>query len=128
MPKVTQLTVLVENRPGTVAKVTTALSAAEINILDFLTGTMGATGFIQLVVSDVGKAKDVLQREGYACTEQSVLYAELKNAPGSLAALAGKLAEKNINIESGYSTTMLGDATTAVILAVSDVDAAVAIT
>jgi hypothetical protein len=128
MSKVTQLTVIVENRPGTLASVATALGNEGINILDFLTGTMGPAGYVQVIVDDVSKAKDVLGREGFACTEQTVLYAELENAPGSLAALAGKLSERNININSGYATTMLGDQATGVILAVSDVDAAVAVT
>lgn len=127
MPKVTQLTVFVENRPGTVANVATALGNTGVNILHFLTGTMGAAGYVQVVVDDVGKAKDALQRGGFTCTEQTVLYVEVENTPGTLAALASKLAAKNINIESGYATTMIGDRTTSVILAVSDVEAAATI-
>jgi hypothetical protein len=127
MPKATQLTVFVENRPGTLANVATALGNAGVNILDFLTGTMGAAGYVQVVVDDVGKAKDALQRGGFTCTEQAVLYAEVENTPGTLAALASKLAAKNINIELGYATTMIGDRTTSVILAVSDVEAAATI-
>jgi hypothetical protein len=127
MSKVTQLTVFVENRPGTLASVATALGNAGINILDFLTGTIGAAGYVQVIVNDASGAKAALQREGFVYTEQPALYAELENVPGSLAALAGKLAAKNINIHSGYQTTMLGDRVSGVILAVSDIDAAVTI-
>lgn len=127
MPKVTQLTVLIDNRPGTLANVATALANAGVNVLDFNGGALGAAGYVQLIVDDVSKAKDALQRAGQTCTEQSVLYAELENKPGSLAALAGKLAAKNVNVLSGYATTMLGDRTTGVILSVSDLDAAEAI-
>jgi hypothetical protein len=125
MSRVTQLTVFVENRPGTLASVATALGNAGINILDFQTGTMGAAGYVQVIVDDVSGARAALQREGFVWTEQAVLYAELENVPGSLAALAAKLAAKNINIHSGYLTTMLSDTVSGVILAVSDIDAAV---
>jgi hypothetical protein len=127
MTKVTQLTVFVENMPGTLANVAKTLGEAGVNILDFLTGTIGIAGYVQLVVDDVGKAKDALRRGGYAFTEQTVLYAEVQNVPGTLAALAAKLAAQKINIHSGYATTMLGDASTSVILAVSDVDAGAAV-
>jgi len=127
MQKITQLTVSVENRPGTLARVAKALGDAGVNILDFQTGTMGAAGFVQLVADDVAKAKDALARESLPYSEQPVLYAEVGNTPGTLAALAEALAAKNINIHSGYATTMLGDRTTSVVLAVSDVDAAAAV-
>jgi hypothetical protein len=124
MQRVTQLTVFLENQPGTLAQVAKALAEANINILDFVSGTMGAAGYIQMIVDDVAKAKDVLTRIGSPYSEQPVLYAEVDNTPGSLAALAGKLAAKNINIHSGYATTMLGDEKTSIVLAVSDTQAA----
>ena len=127
MTKVTQLTVFVENAPGTLANVAKTLGDAGANILDFVTGTMGAAGYVQVIVDDVAKAKDALTRANCVYSEQTVLFAEVKNVPGTLAALAAKLAAQKINIHSGYATTMLGDAGTSVVLAVSDVDAAAAI-
>jgi hypothetical protein len=128
VPKVTQLTVLINNSPGTLANVASTLGNAGVNILDFVGGTTGAAGYVQLIPDDVGKAKAALERGGFACSEQAVIYVEVENTPGALAALAAKLAAKNINVHSGYATTMIGDKGTSVILAVSDVDAAASIT
>jgi hypothetical protein len=124
MPKVTQLTVFLENRPGTLATLATMLGDSGVNIVDFLAGAVGAAGYVQLVVDDVAKAKDAFGRAGCIYAEQSVLYAEVANTPGALGALIRKLADRNINVRSAYATTMLGDRSTSVILAVSDLDAA----
>lgn len=127
MPKITQLTVFVENAPGTLAGVARALGRTGVNIVDFSAVTVGAAGCVQLIVDDVAKARDALQKAGYPCAEQNVLYAEVENAPGTLATLAEKLAAQNVNVHSAYATTMLGDKSTSVVLAVSDIDAAAAV-
>lgn len=44
MPKAKQLTVSIENRPGTLASVGNALGNAKVNILAFLSGASGAEG------------------------------------------------------------------------------------
>jgi hypothetical protein len=127
MPKVTQLTVFLENRPGTLAMVATTLGDAGVNIVDFLAGAVGEAGYVQMIVDDVAKAKDALGHGGFICAEQPVLYAEVGNTPGALGALIRKLADRNINVRSAYATTMLGDTSTSVILAVSDLEAALAL-
>jgi hypothetical protein len=127
MRKITQLTVFMENAPGTLASVARALGGVGVNIVDFSAVTVGAAGCVQLIPDDVAKAKDALQKAGFPCIEQNVLYAEVGNAPGTLATLAEKLAAQNINVHSAYATTMLGDKSTSVVLAVSDIEAAAAI-
>jgi len=124
MPKATQLTVSVQNQPGALAHVANILGKAGVNIVDFLTGATGAAGFVQVVVDDVGKAQSALQREGLSYTEQEVLCVELPDKPGALGEFAGKLAAKNININVGYATTVLGATTVGAVLAVSDLDEA----
>jgi hypothetical protein len=122
--KVKQLTVSLENRPGTLASVANALGSAKVNILAFLTGTAGAEGYVQLVVDDVNKAKDALENGRFSYAEQEVIHVEVSNKPGALGELAAKLAAKNINITSGYATTAKASKKTNVILGVSDLDEA----
>ncbi len=124
MPKAKQLSVRVENRPGTLAHVARVLGDAKVNILAFLTSTLGAEGSVQVVVDNANKAKKALEGAGLTYTESDVLHVELPNIPGALGNFAGKLAAKEINITSGYQTTVKGSRKASVVLAVSDLDTA----
>jgi len=124
MPKAKQLSVSVENRPGTLAHVARVLGDGKVNILAFLTSTLGAEGSVQVVVDNVNKAKKALEGGGLTYTESDVLYVELPNIPGALGNFAGKLAAKEINITSGYQTTVKGSRKASVVLAVSDLEKA----
>ncbi len=124
MPKVKQLSVRVENRPGTLAHVARVLGDAKVNILAFLTTTLGAEGSVQVVVDNANKAKKALEGAGLTYTESDVLHVELPNIPGALGNFAGKLAAKEINITSGYQTTVKGSRKASVVLAVSDLEKA----
>ena len=124
MPKAKQLSVRVENRPGTLARVARVLGDAKVNILAFLTSTLGAEGSVQVVVDNVNKAKKALEGAGFTYTESDVLHVELPNVPGALGTFAGKLAAKEINITSGYQTTVKASRKASVVLAVSDLEKA----
>jgi hypothetical protein len=124
MPKAKQLTVSCENRPGTLAQVAKVLGDAKVNILSFLTTISGAEGSVQLVVDNVNKAKKALDGAGLSYTEADVLHTELPNVSGALGTFAGKLAAKEINITSGYATTVKGSKKATVVLAVSDLEKA----
>lgn len=119
-----QLTVPCENRPGTLAQVARVLGDAKVNILAFLTTTSGTEGSVQVVVDNVNKAKKALEGAGLSYTEADVLHVELSNFPGALGSFAGKLAAKEINITSGYQTTVKGSQKARVVLTVSDLDKA----
>ena len=124
MPKAKQLSVPVENRPGTLANVARVLGDARVNILAFLTSSSGAEGSVQVVVDNVDKAKKALDSAGLSYTEADVLHLELPNVPGALGKFAGKLAAKDINITSGYQTAVKGSKKAGVVLAVSDLEKA----
>ena len=124
MPKVKELTVLCENRPGTLAQVAKVLGDAKVNILSFLTTTSGTQGSVHVVVDNVNKARKALEGAALSYSEADVLHAELPNVPGALASFAGKLASKEINITSGYATTAKGSKKASVVVAVSDLDKA----
>jgi hypothetical protein len=124
MPKVKQLTVSCGNRPGTLAQVARVLGDAHVNIRGFLLRTSGAKGFLQLVVNNPDQAKQVLDRAGFPCTEETVLAASIPNSPGALGRFAARLAAKGINITSGFNTIMKGSRRASIILEVSRLDSA----
>lgn len=124
MPRAKQLSVSVENRPGTLAHVARVLGEAKVNILAFLTTTAGAEGSVQVIVDNVNKAKKAFAGAGLSYSESDVLQVELLNVPGALGRFAGKLAENDINITSGYQTAVKGSKKARVVFTVSDLDKA----
>ncbi len=124
MPKVHQLTIPCENRPGRLAQIATLMGDAKVNILGFLLTTSGKKGYVKLVVDDVGRAKDALDDADVPYNVEVVLRARLANEPGALGRFAGKLAAKNINITSGYQTIEKDSKKASLVLEVSHLEKA----
>ncbi|MCI0628843.1 MAG: ACT domain-containing protein [Acidobacteria bacterium] len=125
MPKVKQLTIPCENRPGRLAQITTVMGKSGVNILGFLLTTSGKRGLVKLVVDDVERAKDALDDADVPYNEEVVLHATLANVPGALGRFAEKLAAKRINITSGYQTLEKDSKRASVILEVSQLGKAI---
>ena len=119
MAKVKQLTVSLENRPGTLAHMAKVLADAKVNIVALLNSTAGAQGSAQVVVDNVNKAKKALGGAGLAYTEGTLEQFEMANKPGALAELAGKLAKKGVNIDCAYATVHKSTKKAVVMLALS---------
>ena len=119
MAKVKQLTVSLENRPGTLAHMTKVLADAKVNITALLNSTSGAQGSAQVVVDNVNKAKKALSDAGLSYTGGTLEQIELANKPGALAQLAGRLAKKGVNIDCAYATMPKGAKKAVVVLALS---------
>lgn len=100
-----QLALFLENRPGTLARVCDALSAAKINIYAISTSDTVDHSVVRMVVSDPVKALFVFEERGTLVVEDDVLMIEGDNKPGSLANLAHKLAKAKVNIEYAYCAT-----------------------
>lgn len=124
MPKVNQLTVRCENRPGTLAHIAKVMGDVDVNILGFLLTTSGTKGHVKLIVDDLEKAKEALDDAGLSYAEQIVLHAKLANVPGALGRFARKLAARKINVTSGYQTIEKDSKKVSVVLEVSNLDQA----
>ena len=100
-----QLALFLDNRPGTLARVCDALSRARINIYAVTTSDTVDHSVIRMIVSDPRKALLLFEEHGTLVVESEVLMIEGDNKPGSLARIAQKLADANINIEYCYCAT-----------------------
>ncbi|MCW5559287.1 MAG: ACT domain-containing protein [Verrucomicrobiae bacterium] len=101
----TQLALFLNNRPGALARVCSALSDAGINILAFsMSDTVDHT-VLRMVVSDPRRALALFEERGALVVESEVLLLHGNNRPGALAAIARKLSAARINIEYAYSAT-----------------------
>jgi hypothetical protein len=100
-----QLALFLDNRPGMLARVCGALSAAKINIYAISTSDTVDHIVVRMIVSDTSKALDVFEEHGTLVVTADVLLIEGTNKPGYLAEIAQKLADAKINIDYIYSTT-----------------------
>ncbi|UCE21563.1 MAG: ACT domain-containing protein [Candidatus Aminicenantes bacterium] len=120
MERITEIFVVLENRPSTLGELCSHLAENKINI--------EAIGVFQdtakIYVKNVNKAMKVLDKSDYTTETRDVLKVDLENRPGALAEVATKLGNKGINIEYCYGALSKKGNTTAVILDVSDIDRA----
>lgn len=99
----TDLTVVLEDRPGTMARLGEALGSADVNIEGACATTSGGKGEIHLLVEDAGAARTALEGAGVQVSgEREVLVVEAANRPGELGRVAKRLADAGVNIELAY--------------------------
>ena len=98
-----QLTVLVENRQGTVVSVTETLSAHNVNIRALSIAETEDFGILRLIVNDEATAEKILAEEGYLIKITEVVGVKIGDAPGKLSAALDVLAKNGINIEYLYA-------------------------
>ena len=120
MKIVTQLSLFLENRPGTLAAVCRALAAERINILAISVSDAVDHAVVRMVVDDSHKAIHLLGDHGLLVVERDVLMLEGRNRPGELARIAETLAEHKVNIEYAYSATVAEATRSAMILRVDN--------
>jgi hypothetical protein len=105
MPRTTQLTVSLKSRPGVLAQLARTLADAGVNIATLSADAVSGRGKIRITVNDPGKAKRALRRAKYRVSEEPAFVVRMRNKPGTLARVAGKLAKARVNIKSAYATT-----------------------
>ena len=103
-----QLSVFLDNKPGTLAKVCEALADAKINIYALTISDTIDHAVVRMVVSDPIRALHIFGDRGVLVVENDVLMLENGNKPGALANIAQKLAKARINIEYAYLATSPG--------------------
>jgi hypothetical protein len=103
----TDLTVIIEDKPGQLARVGELAGTAGVNIHGLAAFTGDSHGVIHLLVDDedVARAKAALKAEGMGIAdERRVLVIDVEDRPGTLGELARELADANVNVELAYAT------------------------
>jgi len=123
MERITEIFVVLENRPSTLGELCGHIAEEGINI--------EAIGVFQdtakLYVKNINKAQKILTKLNYTTELRDVLKIELENRPGALAEVTSKLGNKGINIEYCYGTLSKKGDRASVILDVSDIERAMKI-
>jgi hypothetical protein len=121
MERITEIFVILENRPSTLGELCSHLAEEGINI--------EAIGVFhdaaKIYVNNISKAQKLLNKLNYTIELRDVIKVDLENRPGALAELTTKLGNKGINIEYCYGTLSKKGDRVSVILDVSDIDRAI---
>jgi hypothetical protein len=100
-----QLSLFLENKPGTLAEVCNEFARHKINIYALSISDTCDHSVVRMVVSEPMKAMHLLGDRGAMVVENTVLLIENANKPGTLAAIAERLGKAKVNIEYAYLAT-----------------------
>lgn len=98
-----QLSIFVENKPGSLMDVTSRLTEAQINIRAVATFDTPEFGILRLVVDKPAEAKGYLTERGYVVSIHEVMGVELEDKKGNLNQMLALLADSELNINYIYS-------------------------
>lgn len=99
-----QISIFLENKPGTLADVTESLQEEKINILAMTVSDTIDHAVVRMMVDKPGEAIHRLEEQNLLVVENDVIVVDLENEPGALANMAERLADHDINIEYAYCT------------------------
>jgi hypothetical protein len=102
----TDLTVILHDRPGELARLGEIAGSAGVNIQGLAAFTGEGTGIVHVLVDDdqATQAAEALALADLGVADQrEVLIVDLADRPGSLGELARELAEANVNVELAYT-------------------------
>ena len=100
---VKQVSVFLENKPGTLDALTKVLADHRINIRALSLADTNDFGIVRMLVNDVYEATNVLKEENFAATFTPVLIYKISDETGSLQKLLQRFTEANVNIEYMYA-------------------------
>lgn len=102
MEFVHEVTAYLENKPGRLAKICSALEHDKVNIQALSVMDTHDRSVLRLVTDNLALTKKVLTSLGTESQSCEVLAVEVENRPGALAKILERLAEEHINIEYAY--------------------------
>ena len=100
-----QVSVYLENKPGRLARVLSALAREKVNITALTVMDSHEHSVLRLVANDVAKTQQVLSSLGTPYATTDVLLVELKNQPGALARVCELLGAEHVNIDYCYCSS-----------------------
>ncbi len=103
MKSVKEISITLENRPGTLSEISELMGASGVNILALIVRTMGDEGTLSFVASDPSRVVSILESAGHSPTVRDIIAAEAPHHPGGLNAILRPLKRKGINVEYLYA-------------------------
>ncbi|MHB8571619.1 MAG: ACT domain-containing protein [Candidatus Dormibacteria bacterium] len=116
----TNLTIELDDRPGTLAELGSALGHAGVNLQGLCGSSVDGKAVYNLLVEDVEHARRAIESAGArVVAEREVLVVDIEDHPGAMGHLAGWIAAAGVNIDLLYVATA-----TRLVIGADDLEAA----
>ena len=115
-----QISITLENLPGTLMDVSERLGVEGINIRAISVAEADKTSAVRFVTDNPAKTMNVLRSHGYAVVETDVIAVEVPDHPGGLLAVLKPLKASKINVIYLYPFLGRGESGQAIIILAVD--------
>lgn len=121
-----QISVFLENRPGTLREMTSTLGEAGIDIRELSVADTQNFGIVRMIMrSDViDSTVALLKKNGYTARINHVICAEISDAPGGLTKLLGVIEDAGLSVEYMYDFRRNAQGNALMVLRLSENDRA----
>ncbi|MDI9570386.1 MAG: ACT domain-containing protein [Pseudomonadota bacterium] len=123
--KVEQVSVFLENKPGSLEEVTRILKEADINIRTLSLADTTDFGILRLIVNNVDVTSRVLRDNGFRVSRTTVVAVEVPDRPGGLHGILAALKNDNVMVEYLYAFVEKSGENAVIIFRFDDSDAAI---
>lgn len=124
--KVKQLSLFLENKPGSLSRPVKLLAKARLNILTLSIADTQQFGILRFVVRDWEKGKQLLEKAGFVVKVSDLVAIEVANEPGGLADILLALERARLNVEYMYGFTLRAEGKGVLAFRFDDPDGAIA--
>ena len=100
-----QISVFLENRPGTLRELTEKLGSNGIDIRELSVADTQHFGIVRMIIRSnvIDEAMALLKSEGYTARINTVICTEIPDEAGGLAKLLGLIEDADLSVEYMYS-------------------------
>ena len=121
---ISQISVFLENRRGTMRELTALLGSYNIDIRELSIADTQAFGIVRLLVrgEDTERAQALLRTAGYTAKLNHVICAQVDDKPNGLCSLLTIIERENLSVEYMYSFRTTQDGHALMILRLSEQD------
>ena len=123
--KVKQISVFLENKPGSLSRPVQVLAQAKLNILAMSVADTQQFGIMRFIVQDWERAMNLLKKEGFVVKVTDMVAIEVSDAPGGLAAILTSLENTHVNLEYMYGFTQRKEGKGLLVFRFDDPDTAI---
>jgi len=117
----TELTLRLQNSPGTLARVCQVIADERMNIVAL---NLASPLVARMVVDNPVHAAAILREHHYHVEEREVIYTTTANDPGALLRITRLIADAGINVEYLYATALEGQGMASIVVGVPDAERA----
>lgn len=122
-----QISVFLENRPGTLSEVIDTLREGGVNMMALSLSEGLDIGYLRIIVDHHDEAVKLLKSKGHLVIERDVVLLAVANEPGGLARAIDVWAKAGINVEYAYSADDAAPERSLIVARVNDVKKALSV-